>query len=286
MGAMTKHTLTLANGQQIAYWTYHDSKKPTLVMIHGFTGSHEGFQYVAPLLTDFHLIIPDLPGFGQSPLPHSKLTLRELGSLMIDLIQALHLPETPHLLGHSMGSLVVAEMLRQHPSLFAHKIILASPVPMPVGLAETRRVGVLFTRLYYLLGHRLPGGHRIATSRKISWLGTSAIMTTKDKQLQQTIHGHHYKNLDYISDFGWNRRLHKEINHTGMSRYKAVLRPFDVLIVNGNRDNVTPLPMQKKVAHATGAKLAVIPDTGHLSHYETPQQVADAITTFLRDARQ
>jgi pimeloyl-ACP methyl ester carboxylesterase len=140
--------------------------------------------------------------------------------------------------------------------------------------------------LYYAASHRLPGGAKIATSRKLSWLGTSAIMTTKDKQLQRTIHGHHYKNLDFISDIGWNRRLHKEINRTGMSRYKAALQPFDVLIINGDLDNVTPLKMQKKIAKATGAKLAIIPGVGHLSHYETPQQVAHEITTFLRGAQQ
>lgn len=283
---MTKQILTLPSGDQIAYWTYHDSKKPTLVMVHGVTGSHEGFQYIAPLLKDFHLIVPDLPGFGVSPLPHNKLTLRELGSLMVDFVQALDLPDKPHLLGHSMGSLVVTEMIRQHPSLFANKLILASPVPMPVGVAEMRRVGVALTQLYYLASHRLPGGTKIATSRKLSWLGTSTIMTTKDKQLQRTIHGHHYRNLDFISDIGWNRRLHKEINRTGMSRYKAALQPFDVLIINGDLDNVTPLKMQKKIAKATGAKLAIIPGVGHLSHYETPQQVAHEITTFLGDAQQ
>jgi pimeloyl-ACP methyl ester carboxylesterase len=71
-----------------------------------------------------------------------------------------------------------------------------------------------------------------------------------------------------------------------MSRYKAALQPFDVLIINGDLDNVTPLKMQKKIAKATGAKLAIIPGVGHLSHYETPQQVAYEITTFLRGAQQ
>jgi len=280
---MTKHSLTLPTGEKIAYWTYHDDKKPTIVMIHGFTGSHEGFQYLVPLLEDFRLIIPDLPGFGESPLPHTKLTLGGLGELLVDFIDELHLTDKPYLLGHSMGSLVVAEAARQHASLFAHKLILASPVPMPVSLTEKRRVGVALSRLYYAASHRLPGvGSKIATSRKLSWLGTTAIMTTKDKKLQKTIHGHHYKNLDYISDIGWNRRLHAEINRTGMTRYKSALKQFDLLIVNGDNDNVTPLHMQKKVARMTDAKLTVISGVGHLAHYEKPAEIAGAIADFLR----
>ncbi len=275
--------MTLPTGEQIAYWTHHDDKKPTIVMVHGFTGSHEGFQYLVPLLEDFQLIIPDLPGFGESPLPHKKLTLGGLGELLVDFADELKLTEKPHLLGHSMGSLIVAEAARQHPVSFAHKLILASPVPMPVSPAESRRIGVLLSRLYYMASHRLPKiGAKIAKNHKISWLGTTAIMTTKDKKLQRTIHGHHYKNLDYISDIGWNRHLHAEINRTGMTRYKSALMQFDLLIVNGDRDNVTPLHMQKKVAKATEAKLAIIPGVGHLAHYEKPAEMASEIRDFLR----
>jgi pimeloyl-ACP methyl ester carboxylesterase len=280
---MTKRTLTLPTGDEIAYWETNPYKKPVVVFVHGFTGSHEGFQYVIPLLDDFHTIALDLPGFGESPLPHEQLTLAELGELLVDFVAALELTEKPHLLGHSMGSLVVAEAARQEPTAFAHKLILGSPVPRPVGLVEPRRAGVLFSRLYYVASHRLPGlGEKIATSRKLSHIATETIMTTTDKALKQTIHGHHFKNLDFISNIGWNRRLHKEINHSGMSRYKAVLRQFDVLIINGDRDNVTPLKMQKKIVRDIGAKLVVVPGVGHLSHYEKPEAMADAIRDFLR----
>jgi pimeloyl-ACP methyl ester carboxylesterase len=283
MVIMTKQTITLPTGEQIVYWEFNTDKSPTLVLVHGITGSHEGFQYVIPLLGDFHIIAPDLPGFGESPLPHEKLSLRDMGELLIDFVEELEL-DKPHLLGHSMGSLIVAEAVRQHAAAFAHKLILASPVPTPVGNAEMRRVGVIFSRLYYGASHRLPRiGDKIARSRKLSYIATEMIMTTKDKVLKNIIHSHHFKNLDFISSIGWNRRLHKEIIGTGMSRYKSALRRFDVLIINGNRDNVTPLKMQRKIAQDIGARLEIIPGTGHLSHYEKPQQVADAIKSFLHD---
>ena len=67
-----------------------------------------------------------------------------------------------------------------------------------------------------------------------------------------------------------------------MTRYKSVLKQFDLLIVNGDRDNVTPLPMQKKIAAATDAKLAIIPGVGHLAHYEKPAEMAGEIREFLK----
>ena len=279
---MTKHILTLPSGDEIAYWTHNENKKHTLVLVHGFTGSHEGFQYLVPLLDDFRLIIPDLPGFGISPLPHHKLTLRELGSLLVDFVQELDFDDKPHLLGHSMGSLVVSEAVRQHPSAFANKLILVSPVPSPIGIAEKRRPGVLVSKFYYSVSHRLPIiGKKLATSKRLTTLSTFMIMTTTDKDLRKQIYGHHYKNLNFISSIGWYSRLYAQINRTGISRYRAALAPFDVLLINGERDSVTPLKHKRKAADAIKAKLAVIPGVGHLAHYEMPAKLAAEIRAFL-----
>lgn len=279
---MINHLIELPSGNEIAYWTHHDRKKPTLILVHGFTGSHDGFQYLVPLLKDFRLIIPDLPGFGVSPLPHKKLTLPELGKLLIEFIEALDLDEKPHLLGHSMGSLVAAEAVCQQPGDFAEKLLFVSPVPSPIRTFDKRRPGVMVSRLYYGACRRLPSvGKRMAVSRKITKLSTGIIMTTKDKKLREAIYGHHYENLNYISSIGWYSQLYTAINRTGISHYRAALKDFDVLIINGNNDSVTPVKHQRRVAKTIGAKLKIIPEVGHLAHYEKPAELASAIRHFL-----
>lgn len=279
---MTKHMIELPSGDTVAYWEHYADKKPTIILVHGFTGSHEGFQYLVPLLKDFHLIIPDLPGFGVSPLPHDHLTLHGLGELLVDFIETLNLPEEPHLLGHSMGSLVVSEAVRQRPSLFAKKLILISPVPAPVGLADQRLPGAVFGQLYYKASHHLPiVGKRIATSSKITRFSTRLIMTAKDADVREAIHGHHLNNLNYISSIGWYGRLHNEINQTGITRYKVALQPFDIMMICGIDDNVTPLKLQRKAAQKIGAELVAIPEVGHLAHYERPGELANAIRNHL-----
>jgi pimeloyl-ACP methyl ester carboxylesterase len=43
---------------------------PTLLLLHGFPTSSHMFRDLIPLLADrFHIVAPDLPGFGQSDLP-------------------------------------------------------------------------------------------------------------------------------------------------------------------------------------------------------------------------
>lgn len=43
---------------------------PKLLLLHGFPTSSHMFRDLIPLLTnDFHIIAPDLPGFGRSDMP-------------------------------------------------------------------------------------------------------------------------------------------------------------------------------------------------------------------------
>ena len=43
---------------------------PALLLLHGFPSASHMFRDLIPLLADrFHIIAPDLPGFGQSDMP-------------------------------------------------------------------------------------------------------------------------------------------------------------------------------------------------------------------------
>lgn len=271
-------TLAL-NNTVVHYWEHNPDKKPTLVLVHGITGSHEGFQYMVPLLSDYHLIVPDLPGFGISPLPHDKLTLAEEGMLLVEFIEKLGLRQKPYVIGHSMGSLVVAEAVKHKPEVVQKKLILLSPVPLPIGVIDTRRGGAMATQFYYDISKYVPS---LAKSKFITRLSTSFMITTTDRQLEQAIYRHHYGNLNYISSIIWYGRLYKEVNRLGMSEYRDALSLFDVLIVSGDRDIVTPIKHQKKAAGQLGVRLEILPGVGHLAHYEQPKELVAAIERFLR----
>lgn len=277
------HELTLDHGT-IHYWKYHPDAPVTMVLIHGFSGSHEGFQYLAPLLPNIRLIVPDLPGFGTSDLPpREDWTIDGIARLANEFVEHLALTTPPHILGHSMGGLVVSSMIYQQPQLYDDRAVLISPVPTRVRIADSRRIGMIFGALQYRIGRKTGKvGNRLVKSRAISRTLTRMMLHTHDPARRREIYEHHFRNLEFISDFEFYEKILTDTNRLGSIHYADELRHKQILLLAGNRDNITPLREMKKLDTAiTPTKFVIIPGVGHLIHYEKSPEAAQAIREFL-----
>jgi pimeloyl-ACP methyl ester carboxylesterase len=87
----------------------------TFILIHG--GFHGGWcweRVVALLDAAGHTVIaPDLPGMGDDPTPHDRITLASTADFVASLAQKQ--PGPVVLAGHSMGGLVVGEVAERIP---------------------------------------------------------------------------------------------------------------------------------------------------------------------------
>jgi pimeloyl-ACP methyl ester carboxylesterase len=58
------------DGLTVYYRGAGEPDAPTLVLLHGFPSSSHMFRELIPLLAGrFHLVAPDLPGFGKPGMP-------------------------------------------------------------------------------------------------------------------------------------------------------------------------------------------------------------------------
>lgn len=67
---MTKYQYATADGHRIFYREAGSRTAPTVLLLHGFPTSSHMFRNLIPLLADrYHVVAPDLPGFGFSDAP-------------------------------------------------------------------------------------------------------------------------------------------------------------------------------------------------------------------------
>ena len=81
-----------------------------LVLVHGFLGSSTMWKPQIDFLKDhFRVITPDLPGFGKSKKAKPHNSIQSMSNLILDCLEEKKVSKF-HLLGHSMGGMVVQEM--------------------------------------------------------------------------------------------------------------------------------------------------------------------------------
>lgn len=101
---LTSKQIQLRDGLDIHYSEGGPADAPVLILLHGFYGDRNNWNSVAYHLRDqYHLIIPDLPGHGDSSThPDGNYSFAESAFVLSALVDALHI-EHFHLAGHSMG---------------------------------------------------------------------------------------------------------------------------------------------------------------------------------------
>ena len=70
LGTIVRYQTVNVGGIKIFYREAGRTDAPTLLLLHGFPSASHMFRDLIPMLADrFHLVAPDLPGFGQSDMP-------------------------------------------------------------------------------------------------------------------------------------------------------------------------------------------------------------------------
>ena len=277
-------------GSRTRTWVYGpDDPAHRVVFVHGLRGDHHGLEPVVAHLggvqAGVQVIVPDLPGFGASaPLPSDRHDIDGYAAWTRDLLAAVAPAGDAVLAGHSFGSIVTAAAVARGTAV--RGLVLVNPIAASA-LAGPRRFLTGLTVAYHRVAQALPenAGTWLLRHPLMTRIASVAMATTSDAALRRWIHAEHDR---YFSTFADRRTLleafHASVRHDVAESATGVGVP--TLLVAAERDDIGPLPAQRALAaRFADARLAVVPATGHLAHYEAPAAVAREIASFLAALR-
>jgi pimeloyl-ACP methyl ester carboxylesterase len=237
----------------------------SVVSFHGATGPLGGEPMLAELADRFAVYAPVWPGYGEQGGEETLEDMQDFALHGADVVEALGLTR-PHLIGHSMGGMVVAEMAAAAPAAYDRVALLA-----PLGLwLDELPVTDIYSLLPFefppLLFHDAAAGTALMAGG-LDFNDTEAIKTFLIANSRRL--GTAGKVLFPIPDRKLAKRLYRITNPT--------------LLVWGDDDRYLPRAYADAWQRAVeGADLEIISDAGHMAPYERPADVAGVIARFFR----
>jgi pimeloyl-ACP methyl ester carboxylesterase len=232
----------------------------TVVLVHGAAMNGTVWRYQADALTQagFSPIAVDLPGHGGSEGEPSSTARGYAGWLLAYLSL---LGEPVHLVGHSMGALVVLEAAAAHQDVIKSVTLIGVSDLMPVnpdllaGAADAD-LSILETMGKWMHARDPIGGSEWAVDDTVAIL----------RQAQPDVA---YADLTACS------------THPGAAAVAASLT-VPILLILGEQDVMTkPSAAEPIAAAAEDASTVLVKGAGHLLQVERPDVVSDALIAFL-----
>lgn len=212
------------------------------------------------------VLAPDLPGHGYSEGP-ALPAIPDMADWVVRFMDAAGLGDST-LVGHSMGSLVAMEVALRRPERVSGLVLVATSVPMPVSeelLTAARDDTPAACRMIVGWGHAAAA--RLGGNPSIGMWMTGQALRLLERAGPGVLHGDLLACARYAPDW---------------KRVSALRTP--ALLLLGQRDAMTPARAAGRLAKALPRSTAVtFPGCGHMVMAERPEEVLDALRTFIDD---
>jgi pimeloyl-ACP methyl ester carboxylesterase len=260
-------------GMDVRYTEAGDPDDPDVVLFHGInasSSSHEFRKIFDELAEDYHVVAPDLPGFGRSDRPPLRYSAPLYEDFVGDFVTEF---DEPAVVASSLTGAYAAAAAREGN---VSRLVLVSPTttampgerPMLVDLVRAPVLGDLVVSL-------------LGSKPSIRYFNAD----------------HGYYDADNITeelvDYQW-RTTHQPGARYALASFFGGLLNSDldlaaeiaaddapVTLVWGRESEITPLSEGRDLADASGAKLVVFDDSDVQPHVEHPEAFLDVLRTEL-----
>ena len=257
-------------GFDVAYTEAGDPEDPDLLCFHGVNAaasSHEFYRVFGDLAEEYHVIAPDLPGFGGSDRPPLLYSASLYETFVADAIA--DLAEEPVVVGSSLTGSYVATAARETD---VERLVLVCPTDTSMG---GRRTWLRSLVRSPVLGE---GVHNLIVSKP---------------SLRHFHEDHGYYDManltDEVVEYEWTSGHQPGARFAPASFIAGFLDPeadlgetlpeldAETTLVWGRDADITPLSEGERLAGEAGARLVVFDDALLLPHVEHPGDFVDVV---------
>lgn len=218
---------------------------PDAVLLHGLVVSGAYMEPLAQQLCQrYRVLVPDLPGFGESEDPERTLTISELAEALARWMDSMGAQDAL-MIGNSFGCQIITEFVLHHPGR-ARRLVFIGPTIDPRG--------------------------RNPVSQGTRWLRTAldeppGLVLTVVQDFFHAGLGRSIRTLRYLLRDRIERKLPK------------ITSPL--LVIRGDRDRVAPRRWAADIARLSpGTRVIEVPNAGHSPNFSNPDEVARAVFDF------
>jgi len=281
------HYRTVTVGDiKVFYREAGDSRKPALLLLHGFPTSSHMFRNLIPLLADrYHVIAPDYPGFGFSDAPDRtlfKYTFEHLTEVMEEFTQTVGLKRYAMYI-FDYGAPIGLRLALTHPERvtaiisqngnayeeglspgFAGRLKASREPTEQARTAWRAALTPEAGQRRYLTG--VPEVQRVLVAPEAFALDSALLARPGNDEIQ----------LDLLMDYGSNVALYPQVQE-----YLRHRRPPILLIWGKNDQTFVPAGAEAFKRDVPGAEVHLY-DTGHFALETHLHEIAGTIRDFLR----
>jgi len=252
---------------------------PAVLLLHDIFLDSRTWDVVArSLSSEFFVITPDLPGFGNSEKPAPNrypYGVAAFTEAIVDLYSGLGLARAT-VVGHGLGGAIAIGLAARHPELVT-KLVLVDAVCNGPPLGKLQRAlalpffgGFMLKQLFglttyrrFFFEHLVAPGARIDPSRVQSFFETLSAPAARSSMLAT---------------------LRATIDVRSVAADKARL-VTPTLVIWGRFDRLQPAGIGQQIAKSLrGAGFEVL-NAGHCPQEECPDQLTSVLRRFIRDER-
>lgn len=260
---------------RVHYQEAGNSDSPTILLIHGFCSSTLVWSKVFLEFAEqgFHVVAPDLLGYGYSAKPRNfDYTISAQARMIAGFLEQMG-KDRVILVGSSYGGAVAATIALDYPGL-VEKLVLVGTV------SDNAPTRYLMMRLFAspilgdLLSPLLVGSRRLLRRRmkrvydQHSWRLDERRLDARHLPLRTK---------------GTHRALIRTVRHWDADRIQREARGISqpTLLLWGQDDQDVPLSSGEQLQGAiAGSQLVVFPRCGHLPQEEYPREFVEVVSSF------